>query len=56
MSVSLSADKLADIQQLAVSLLQTQHAIVCQAMSFLGKADFSTNGHLQLQSDQQTQY
>ena len=48
MSVSLPSDKLADIQQLAVSLLQTQHVTVCKVMSFLGKANFCTNGHSQL--------
>ena len=48
MSVSLPPDKLADIQQLAFSLLQSQHVTVCQVMSFLGKANFCTNGHSQL--------
>ena len=41
-------DKLADIQQLALSLLQTPHVTVCKVMSFLGKASFCTNGHSQL--------
>ena len=48
MSVSLPPDKLADIQELALSLLQTPHVTVCKVMSFLGKADFRTNGHSQL--------
>ena len=48
MSVSLPPDKLADIQQLTLSLLQNQHITVCQVMSFLGKANFCTNGHSQL--------
>ena len=49
MSVSLPPDKLADIQQLALSLLQTPHVTVCKVISFLGKANFCTNGHSQLQ-------
>ena len=48
MLVSLPPDKLADIQQLALSLLQTPHVTVCRVMSFLGKANFCTNGHSQL--------
>ena len=48
-SVSLPPNKLADIQQLALSLLQSQHVTVCRVMSFLGKANFYTNGHSQLQ-------
>ena len=48
MSVSLPPDKLADIQQLALSLLQTTHVTVCKVMSFLGKANFCTDGHSQL--------
>ena len=48
MSVSLPPDKLADIQQLAVSLLWTTHGTVCKVMSFLGKANFCTNCHSQL--------
>ena len=40
MSVSLPPDKLADIQQLALSLLQTPHVTVHRVMSFLGKANF----------------
>ena len=48
MSVSLPLDKLADIQQLALSLLQTPHVTVHKVISFLGKANFCTNGHSQL--------
>ena len=48
MSVSLPPDKLADIQQLSLSLLQTQPVTVCWLMFFLGKANFCTNGHSQL--------
>ena len=48
MSVSLPPDKLADIQQLALSLLHTPHVTVHKVMSFLGKANFCTNGHSQL--------
>ena len=48
MSVSLPPDKLPDIQQLALSLLQVQPITVCQVMSFLGKANFCANGHSQL--------
>ena len=44
MLVSLPPDRLADIQQLAVSLLLTPHV----TNSFLGKANFCTNGHSQL--------
>ena len=40
MSVSLPPDKLADIQQLALSLLCTPYVTVHKAMSFLGKANF----------------
>ena len=47
MSISLP-DKLADLQQLALSLLQTTHVTVHRVMSFLGKANFCTNGHSQL--------
>ena len=36
MSVPLPPDKLADIQQLALSLLQSQHVTVHRVMSFLG--------------------
>ena len=50
MSISLLHDKLADIQQLAPSLLWTTHVTVCRVMSFLGKANFCTNGHSQLHS------
>ena len=49
MSVSLPLDKLADIEQLTFSLLQSQHVTVCWVMSFLGKANFCTNGCSQLQ-------
>ena len=49
MSVSLPPDKLADIQQLALSLMHTPHVTVHKVMSFLGKANFCTNGHSQLQ-------
>ena len=49
MSVSLPPDKLADIQQLALSLLQTYLVTVYQVMSFLGKATFCANCHSQLQ-------
>ena len=48
MSVSLPPDKLADIQQLALSLLQTPRVTVHKVMSFLGVANFCTNGHSQL--------
>ena len=48
MPVSLPPDKLADIQQLALSLLWTPHVRVRKVMSFLGKANFCTNGHSQL--------
>ena len=48
MSVSLPCDKLADSQKVALSLLWTQHVTVCRVMSFLGKANFCTNGHSQL--------
>ena len=47
-SVSLPLDKLAEIQQLALALLQTPHVTVHKVMSFLGKANFCTNGHSQL--------
>ena len=49
MSVSLPSDKLTDIQQLALSLLQTKPVTVYWVMSFLGKANFCANGHSQLQ-------
>ena len=49
MLLSLPPDKLADIQQLALSLLCTPHITVCKVMSFLGEANFCTNGHSQLQ-------
>ena len=47
-SVSLPPDKLDDIQQLAFSLLQSQHVTVYRVILFLGKANFCTNGHSQL--------
>ena len=46
---SLPLDKLAEIQQLALALLQTPHVTVRKVMSFLGKANFCPNGHSQLQ-------
>ena len=49
-SVSVPPDNLADIQQLALSLLQTQPVTVCQVMSFFGKANLWTKGHFQLWS------
>ena len=49
MSVSLPPDKIADIQQLALSLLQSEYVTVCKVMSFMGKANFCTDGHSQLQ-------
>ena len=48
MSVSLPPDKLANIQQLALSLLQNEHGTVHWVMSFLGEANFCTSGHSQL--------
>ena len=48
MSVSLPPDKLADFQQLALSLLQTLYVTVCRVMSSLGKAKFYTAGHSHL--------
>ena len=48
MSVSLPPDKLADIQQLTLSLLWTPLVIVHRVMSFLGNTNFCTNGHSQL--------
>ena len=48
MSVSLPLDKLADILQLALSLLQCQNVTVHRVMSFLGKANFYTSGCCQL--------
>ena len=48
MPVSLPPDKLGDIQQLVISLLQTTHVTVHRVMSFLGKANFCTNGRSQL--------
>ena len=49
MSVSLPPPKLADIEQLALSLLQHQPVTVLWVMSFSGKVNFCTNGHSQLQ-------
>ena len=49
MSVSLPPDKLADIQQLTLSLLLTHPVTICKVMSFLGKANFCANGHSQMQ-------
>ena len=49
MSVSLPPEKLANIQQIDLSLLQNQHITVCRVISFIGKANFCTNGHSQLQ-------
>ena len=49
MSASLPADKLADIQQVALSLLQTQPITVIWVMSYLGKASVCAIGHSQLQ-------
>ena len=43
-----SPDKLAVIQQLALSLLHTTHGTVCRVMFFMGKANFCTNDHSQL--------
>ena len=48
MSVCSPPDKLADIQQLALTLLQTQPVTVCRVMSFLAKANFCGSGHSQL--------
>ena len=47
-SVSFPPDKLADIQQLALSLLQTSHVTVHRVMSILSKANFCIIGHSQL--------
>ena len=49
MSIPSPTDKLTDIQQFALSLLQTQLVTVHWVMSFLGKASFCANGHSQLQ-------
>ena len=63
MSVFLPPDKLADIQQLVLFLLQTQSVTVHQVLSFLGKANLCVNGHSQwwrlcnvIQSDMLTVY
>ena len=45
---SLLPHKSADIQQLALLLLQNQQMTVCRVMSFLGKANVCTSGHSQL--------
>ena len=45
---TLPPEKLADIQWLALSLLQTHHVTVHQGMSFLGKASFCPSGHSQM--------
>ena len=45
---NITPDQFADIQQLALSLLQTQPVTVCRVMSFLGKANFCAYGHSQL--------
>ena len=47
-SVSLPPDMLADIQQLAFTLLQTQPVTVCLVMAFLGNANFCANGYSKL--------
>ena len=47
-SVFLLPYRLADIQQLALSMLQAHPVTVCQIMFFLGKADFCASGHSQL--------
>ena len=58
----MAPDKLADIQQLALTLLQTQPVTVHWVMSLLGKANFCAKGHSQLwiccgiQSDMLTVY
>ena len=49
MSGSLPPDKLADIQYLTLSLLQSQCVTVHKIMPYLGKANFCTNVHSQLQ-------
>ena len=49
MPVSLPPDKLADIQLLALSLLQSQYVTVHKVISLLGKANYGTNGNSQLQ-------
>ena len=48
MSLSWLPDKIADILQLTLSLLQTRPVTVHQVMSFLEKANFCANGHSQL--------
>ena len=47
--VSCPPDKLAYIQQLALSLLYTEHIMLYQVMSFSGKVNFYASGHSQLQ-------
>ena len=49
MLVSLPPDKLTDMQQLALSLLQTHPVTVCWVMTFLGKANFCAICHPHLQ-------
>ena len=49
MSISLPPDKLADIQQLALSLMQTHPVTVHWVISCLGEANFCANDHFQLQ-------
>ena len=46
--VSLPTDKLLEIQQLTLSLLQMQPVTVCLVMSFSGKANFYASRHAQL--------
>ena len=63
MSISLPCDKHFEIQQLALSMLQTQPVTVHHVKSFLGKTSFCAKGHVQLcqfshaiQSDMLTVY
>ena len=49
MSVYLPPNKLADIQQLALSMLKTQPVTIHQIVAFFAKASFCANGHSQLQ-------
>ena len=48
MSVFLKADKILEIPQLALSLMQMQPVTVCEVMSFLGMTNFNVSGHQQL--------
>ena len=48
MFVSLPTGELLEKKQLTLTLLQMQPVIICQVMSFLGKASFSASGHAQL--------